>query len=255
MKKFGAVLTLVGGLALASATPAWANGFQSYRFCGGDTFKTCAAVEITVVGNNVTMRVWNLSGNLAGTYGQAAGSNAGSIVNGIGFYNVPAGVQVVTNSLSVTGPVRGTDTPTGWNLKNFGSVAFAVDYRAATGGSLNGGIASGCATGGQLPGTPPNLFQNPCDTSFGTNANWVTFNFQITGGAWDPSTSDISFRVYDGITNTPSECWTGTTPAGRPATCVTVTPEPVTMTLLATGLAGMGGAGFIRRRKNKNQLS
>jgi hypothetical protein len=29
----------------------------------------------------------------------------------------------------------------------------------------------------------------------------------------------------------------------------TVTPEPVTMTLLATGLAGMGGASFFRRRR------
>lgn len=254
MRKFGTVLTLVGGLALASATPAWANGFQSYRFCGGDTFKTCAAVEITVVGNNVTMKVWNLAGNLGGTYGQAAGSNAGAIINGIGFFNVPAGVQVVTNSLSVSGPVRGTDNPTGWNLQNFGSVAFSVDYRAATSRN-NGGISSGCATSGQLPGTPPNLYQNPCNSDFGNNANWVTFNFQITGGAWDPSTSDISFRAYDGLSNVPTECWTDTSPAGRPATCVTVTPEPVTMTLLATGLAGMGGAGFLRRRKNKTQLS
>jgi MYXO-CTERM domain-containing protein len=254
MRKFGAVLTLVGGLALASATPAWANGFKSYRFCGGDTFKTCAAVEITVVGNNVTMRVWNLSGNMGGTYGQAAGSNAGTIVNGIGFYNVPAGIQVVTNSLSVSGPARGTDTPSGgWNLKNFGSVAFSVDYRAATGGA--GGIASGCAQANQLPGTPPNLYMNPCDASFGNSANWVTFSFQITGGSWDPTTSAISFRGYDGVTGESTECWTDTSPGGRPATCVTVTPEPVTMTLLATGLAGMGGAGFIRRRRNKNQLA
>ena len=32
---------------------------------------------------------------------------------------------------------------------------------------------------------------------------------------------------------------------------ITAVPEPVTMTLLATGLAGMGGAGAFRRRKNK----
>ncbi len=30
-----------------------------------------------------------------------------------------------------------------------------------------------------------------------------------------------------------------------------VIPEPLTMTLLATGLAGMGGAGMVRRRKKK----
>ena len=41
---------------------------------------------------------------------------------------------------------------------------------------------------------------------------------------------------------------TNTLTAADPACATTVVPEPITMTLLASGLAGMGGVGALRRR-------
>lgn len=250
MRKLGAVLTMVGGFALASATPAWANGFASYRFCGGNTFSTCAAVEISVAGNNVTMRVWNISSNLGATNGQGGGNFAGSILDGIAFFNLPAGLQVNTGSLAVSGP--GASANHGWTLKNYGTVgAFAVDARNGANHSLTGGIGSGCASPDQIANAPTNLMVNPCTNLTGPG-NWVTFTFQTTG-TWDPASSDLSIRSFNEMTGETSEFWTGMSPGGNPGIATTVTPEPVTMTLLATGLAGMGGAGMFRRRRKKDE--
>jgi MYXO-CTERM domain-containing protein len=137
---------------------------------------------------------------------------------------------------------------------------FTTDFRARTNGNYDGGIESGCAPAANP--SPPSLFQNPCTDL--NSSGWVTFNFTTNGVAWDPTTSDISIRARDLLTNNGqlpngvTECTTDISPGGHPATCIpftTTTPEPVTMTLLASGLAGMGGAGFWRRRRNRNQLS
>jgi hypothetical protein len=246
----GKLFLAAAALLMALPGVAKADGFRSYRVCGGDTFTTCAAVRITVVGNNVTVDVWNISGNTAASYGTQ--SNAGSIFNGIGFYNVPAGIDVVNGSMSVTGPTNNGQLPNQgqWHTKNNGSVVFGVDFKLGTADLQNVGIKSGCATPSQTPKTGPSIFVNPCSNLAGNG--WTRFSFQITGGSWDPAKSDISLRGVDGVTGKATECYTGRSPGGRAATCTTVTPEPVTMTLLATGLAGMGGAGFFRRRK-KNQ--
>ena len=252
MKKIATILSLTGALALISATPARADGFRSYQVCGGDQFVTCAAIEITVVGSNVTMRVWNLSGN-AGVTG--VNSPANTIINGIGFYNVPAGVSAVTGSLSTTGPARPGDTPGNWALSNTGKVNFNVDFRTVTGTGTDNGIASGCASAASLGASPPDLYLNPCADPASDPTGWVTFNFQITGGSWDPNSSDIVFHGADALTNQKVECWTAASPGGAPANCfATAAPEPITMTLLATGLASMGGAGLIRRRRNRNTV-
>ncbi len=246
--KTGRFVALLGALAVALPASAHADGFRSYRVCGGEQFATCAAVSINVVGSNVTVRLWNLSGNGAATYGQGAGTWAGTVFNGIGFYNT-GGVSAVLGTLSVNGPAMAGTTPGSWKLSNNSRVNFGVDFRMNTNGSMQNGVASGCGASAMYP-SGVGLYSNPCTGLSGNNADWVTFSFKITG-SWDPNSSDLVIRGLNGPSGQATECWTGSTPAGIPSNCTTVTPEPVSMTLLATGLVGIGGAGAFRRRKKQ----
>lgn len=245
MKRFGPILSIAAALILVATTQARADGFRSYRVCGGDQFTTCAAVEINVVGTSVTVRMWNLSGNYGATGVHTAG---GTVFNTIGFYNVPTGVAVVTGTLATAGNPRPGDAPGSWHLRNDSKVSFVVDYSAGNGNGLDDGIASGCADPASLP-TGVDLYQNPCSDPSTNPSGWVTMTFQVTGGTWDPGTSDIVFRGKNAQGGN-VECWTSPSPEGLPANCTraVATPEPVTMTLLATGLASMAGAGYVRRK-------
>ncbi len=257
MVKLGRVLGTIGLLAAVVPSVARADGFKSWRVCGGDTFATCAAVNLSVQGTTVNVQVWNLSGNHKATF---QNTWAGTVFNGIGFYNVPAKINAFPKTLSMSGPARGSNTPGLWTVTNNTSVAFLVDIAAkspGSGGSIKNGISSGCALPGQLPGFPTQLYQNPCNNNLLQGANYVTFSFKISGGNWDPTNASLVLRGYNGPNgiNTATECWTDKNPsAGVPVgNCnPIVTPEPVSMTLLATGLLSMGGMG-LRRRLKKGQ--
>jgi MYXO-CTERM domain-containing protein len=273
------LVALVAILTLGTASAAKADGFMSWNVCGGNTFMTCAAVQVNVVGTNVTMRVWNNAG-LNGSYG-------GTVFTGVGLFNVPAGVNAVLNTVTtcnkhgtcstntvptavtaMSGPTRGSDNPSAWQIRNDTQIGGGVrlDLVGSTFNGIGDGIASNCLTSA-LPGGTNQLWMNPTCGTGGvtnptTNGGWVEFSFAVTQ-TWDPSQgTELLVKGQNGPNGQSTECITSGqqlncypfTPPPPPPPPPQVAPEPISMTLLGTGLLGIGGAGLRRRRKKATDV-
>jgi hypothetical protein len=180
--------------------------------CGGSNFSTCAAVELTWTGSTATLTVTNLG-------------NADAIFTTIGLTNLPTGYSFNE---------AGSDLA-GWNLPNGN-------------GNLNGDglVESTFEVDAKNPGPKNGLALNQS----------ITFIFDFTGltaeqaaavgvgihalSGPDGCSTKINFDGSGNITNSPSSY------NGCGASTV---PEPATIGLVTTGLLGLGGAGFLRRRK------
>jgi len=216
------------------------SGFSwnNTTICGGNTFSTCAAVAVSASWDGsgnvvVTMRVTNLSGQ--------QNTFAGTVFTQVGIWNVPS-----------------ANGRNGWST-GYGSPFSAVDQNSnpVSGWQAGDNGLSGAGIQKDVRGADPINGINGGITS----GNTYTFSFTITN--WQGSAPDfnsLGFAIHgqggpngcstklvigsDGSSNKPDL----TDPAVQ-ACQTTVTPEPVTMSLLATGLAGMGGAGLFRRRR------
>jgi len=187
------------------------------------SFSACASAAITVSGNTLTAIVTNVS--------NSKGNVLVGKLTGFGFFYLPSS------------PAGGSVTLTGENhadtwVNGVGSLANPL-------ASSQGGVCLGGASG-----TTGSDYLAPGESA--------TFTFSITG---TPSWSDVSFGWRGqslsgaGVAEaefTSIKCYSDPLAGSEPdpSTCPsTVVPEPASFALVATGLFGLVGIGFTRKRR------
>ncbi len=233
---------LAGAAALLAPGVARADDLGAKNFANCNSgLQICAGSTVTLVdGTHIVVKVWNIgSGDL------------GSRISGFGLYNLGVGA-------TLTGAVYhnesgDTDVSSSWvngastDLQS-GAGTQALDFGVdgATGGV---GIVPCAASGGS-----PTFATCPGDGS-----EYVAFTFTLDSPitAEQLANAEWGFRGQSlaeplGSTKCFSTGDTGDDGCITDPPPTTTTPEPVSMTLLATGLVGMGGAGAARRRKKNS---
>jgi hypothetical protein len=236
------VVALVVTLTFVGAGDASAvTNFSEYCTTGG--VKTCASVQVETQaimggGTQVFLRVRNLQGT------SLFDSTAGSLLTKIGLITPHiegAGNLVV----STQGAAVGAGDPAGlWNIQNSpgpGNIGGVVEFSAGASNNKNGAIL-GCD-----PSNANNVttFFRTCDST--GNTGWVVFSFTTTN-SWNATDAQIAFKVQSvGPQDYSLECRTDN---GSCVTTTTVTPEPLSMILMGSGLAGIAAVHRRRRRED-----
>jgi len=236
------VLAVASLLAVASAASLRADTKNFFNFCTAASVKACHSMTVittwTLSGTNVTIRVRNLQGSLYGV-----DNTGGSLIRRIGL-TAPAIVGATGLAVNAAAGAQTFGSPAPiWLLSNPGGLGGQVELTAGTPG-VQGGI-QGCDA--PFGGSPANRFRT-CDTG------WVDFTFTTTN-FWSANDAQVAVLTDRyAVNGGGEECDDLQATPGRIA-CTMVTPEPITMILLGSGLASMGGFGLIRRRKGNDVVN
>jgi hypothetical protein len=227
------------GMLVLAPPKAQAQSLAFDNYCVMGSFQVCGSVRLAAAGNNLTMQVWNLEGLLGVQHSMTA---VGLYHSGTA-YDWSGSINSFTARYMTSGgntDISSYWTPQGANdIKNLGGVK--VELREGTGG--NAGIV-GCAD-------PGGSTHWPTCMSF-DDMPYVQFDFGLSD-AFSLNNVQVRWHSQQLPDGSSVKCDTGG--AGDYPDCTqNVVPEPVTMLLLGTGLASMGGVGLVRRRKRNGDI-
>lgn len=223
-------IALVAG-AMMAATPSRANAA-----CSTGSLKVCASVNAFYGSNgHLYLRVWNLFG--------AVGQGVSHVMTFVGI-----GSPTWSGTASLVAARFNGSTITTWKQAksiNNNPVGAEMDFASQTKNGITNGLVGCGAT------IPPGLYISGCNPP---NGPYLELEFTTS------SQLDLANAVYgwhsQAVNGTQCSMWVdsnGQTVSDAGSGCITTSavPEPVTMVLLGTGLAGMGGTGLIARRRRK----